>query len=87
MTILATPADLTFRVLAAVADGAWTPADVTATVTSELRADRSDVVATLWDLVESGDLTCTHDNGQFGFRVVRPLATPAAALVAVDAGC
>jgi hypothetical protein len=86
MPILASPADLTFRVLAAVADGAWTSADVTATVTSELRAERCDVVATLWDLVESGDLTCTHDNRQFGFRVVRPLQTPAHALVEVDAG-
>lgn len=87
MPVLATTADLTFRVLATVADGAWTPADVTAAVTSELRADRSDVVATLWDLVESGDLTCTHDNGQFGFRVVSTLPTPAAERTAVSTAC
>ncbi len=68
MTTQAPPAQLTERVLAAVADGAWTPADVTATVTSEFRAARSDVVATLWDLVETGDLACCHHHGQFGFR-------------------
>ena len=71
MTIKASPAELTERVMRAVAEGAWTPADVTATVTSEFRADRSDVVATLWDLVESGEVVCTHHNGQFGFRAAQ----------------
>jgi hypothetical protein len=76
MTIQATPAELSTRVLAAVLEGAWSPADVTATVTSELRADRSDVVATLWDLVASGELTAGTENGQFGFRPAHPsLAT------------
>lgn len=71
MTIQASPAELTELVLSAVTEGAWTPADVTATVTCECRADRSDVVATLWDLVESGDLVCCHHHGQFGFRPTR----------------
>lgn len=68
MSIQATPAELTERVLSAVADGAWTPADVTATVTSEFPAGRSDVVATLWDLVDAGEVECCHHHGQFGFR-------------------
>lgn len=68
MTILAAPAELTDRVLAAVADGAWTPADVSATVLCEVPATRSDVVATLWDLVDAGELVCCHHHDQFGFR-------------------
>jgi hypothetical protein len=68
MTTRTIPAELTDRVRTAVAEGAWTPADVTATVTSECRADRSDVVATLWDLVDTGELVCCHHHGQFGFR-------------------
>ena len=71
MSIQAAPAELTHRVLSAVADGAWTPSDVTATVTSEFRAGRSDVLATLWDLVDAGELTCCHHHDQFGFRATR----------------
>ena len=68
MTMQAAPAERSDRVLDAVAHGAWTPADVNATVTSELRADRSDVLATLWDLVDAGELTCCRHHDQFGFR-------------------
>lgn len=69
MTTMALPADLTAHVRDAVAHGDWTPAEVTATVTSELRTDRSDVLATLWDLVEAGDLVCCDCHGQLAFRV------------------
>lgn len=68
MTIQANPAELTNAVLDAVTHGDWTPAEVAATVISEVRAERSDVVATLWDLVDTGDLTCCDCHGQLGFR-------------------
>jgi hypothetical protein len=71
MTLQATPAVLTASVLDAVADGAWAPGDVAATVTSHVRADRSDVVATLWDLVEEGALVYDRGAPSPGFRVAR----------------
>lgn len=70
MNMQATPAVLTNHVLEAVAHGDWTPAEVTATVTSEIPTDRSDVMATLWGLVETGDLTCCDCHGQLAFRPV-----------------
>jgi hypothetical protein len=69
MTLQATPAELTDSVLTAVADGAWSPTDVAATVTAEVRAGRSDVVATLWDLVDEGVLVYDAGVGMPGFRV------------------
>ncbi|MFP5252589.1 MAG: hypothetical protein ACLGH4_02190 [Actinomycetes bacterium] len=56
MTVRTVPSELTASVRAAVAEGAWSPGDVAATVTAEVRADRSDVLATLWDLVADGEL-------------------------------
>ncbi|HEX4977937.1 MAG TPA: hypothetical protein VFV40_08735 [Nocardioides sp.] len=56
MTVRTAPSQLTESVRAAVAEGAWSPGDVAATVTAEVRADRCDVVATLWDLVAAGEL-------------------------------
>jgi len=69
MTMQATPATLTTHVLDAVANGDWTPTEVTATVTSEVRTDRSEVVATLWTLVDSGELRRCDCYGQLGFRL------------------
>ncbi len=63
------PGTLTTRVLDAVAHGDWTPTEVTATVISEVRTDRSDVMATLWTLVEAGVLSCCDWHGQLGFRL------------------
>ena len=56
MTVRTVPSELTASVRAAVAEGAWSPGDVCATVTAEVRADRCDVLATLWDLVAAGEL-------------------------------
>jgi hypothetical protein len=69
MTLQATPAELTASVLDAVSEGAWAPVDVAATVTSRVRADRSHVVATLWDLVEEGTLVYDRHAPSPGFRV------------------
>ena len=43
--------------------------DVAATVTSHVRADRSHVLATLWDLVEEGALVYDRHAPSPGFRV------------------
>jgi hypothetical protein len=69
MTLQATPAELTESVLDAVHDGAWAPVDVAATVTAHVRADRSHVLATLWDLVEEGTLVYDRHAPSPGFRV------------------
>lgn len=70
MTLSTTPAELTASVLSAVTDGAWSPGDVAATVTAEVRAGRSDVVATLWDLVDAGMLVYDGNAASPGFRAV-----------------
>ncbi len=69
MTIQVSPAQLTASVYDAVADGAWSPEDVAATVTAEVRAARSDVLATLWDLVAEGKLVYDTGAGSPLFRV------------------
>lgn len=56
MTVRTAPSELTASVRAAVAEGAWSPGDVIATVTAEVRADRGDVLATLGALVAAGEL-------------------------------
>lgn len=68
MTLQANPAQLTASVLNAVIDGAWSPGDVAATVTAEVRAGRSDVLATLWDLVADGALVYDGHAPSPGFR-------------------
>jgi hypothetical protein len=71
MTVLQdNPQELRELVYDVVADGAWTTADVVASVATDFVVDRADVVATLWDLVDEGALRydCT---AQFpGFRPV-----------------
>ena len=69
MTIQVSPAQLTTSVYDAVAEGAWSPEDVAATVTAEVRAGRSDVLATLWDLVADGRLVYDGTPGHASFRV------------------
>ena len=64
----ANPEALRTAVLTAVEDGAWTTADVVASVATDYTADRATIVAMLWDLVEDG--LVRYDNSlQFaGFR-------------------
>ena len=50
------PGELRSLVYDVVAEGAWTTADVVASVASDFAGDRTDVVATLWDLVDDGAL-------------------------------
>ena len=69
MTLQATPAELTASVLDAVVDGAWAPVDVAATVTARVRADRSHVLATCWDLVDQGTLVYDRHAPSPGFRL------------------
>ena len=69
MTIQVSPAQHTASVYDAVAEGAWSPEDVAATVTAEVRAGRSDVLATLWDLVAEGKLVYDTAPGFPSFRV------------------
>ena len=73
MTLHATPALLTRSVLTAVQDGAWSPGDVAATVTAEVRAGRSEVIATLWDLVDAGQVVYASTPVP-AFRAVRPVS-------------
>ena len=68
MTLQPTPAELTTSVLTAVLDGAWTSSDVAATVTAETQAPRSEVIATLWDLVDAGAVVYDGHAAVPGFR-------------------
>lgn len=68
MSIQGTPADLTARILTAVEDGAWTPTEVTGAVLGVAGCDRSDIIDTLWDLVDTGDLVYRTHRGQPSFR-------------------
>jgi hypothetical protein len=70
-TTMIAPATLTEAVIAAVGEGAWSPADVVATVADQ-HADRHDVMATLWDLVDAGVLTYHPDIASPAFRLARP---------------
>ena len=57
MTVLQdNPEELRELVYDVVTDGAWTTADVVASVATDIVVDRADVVATLWDLVDDGAL-------------------------------
>jgi hypothetical protein len=67
LATLVAPARLTEAVLTAVEEGAWSPADIVATVADQ-HADRSDVMATLWDLVDAGVLTYVPDVAYPAFR-------------------
>ena len=70
MTLHTTPADLEDLVLTAVLRGAWSSADVVATVTAEASTGRSDVIAMLWDLVDDGILRYDGRPAFPGFRAV-----------------
>lgn len=65
------PATLTDAVLTAVENGAWSPADIVATVADQ-HAERCDVMATLWDLVDAGVLVYVPDIAYPAFRLARP---------------
>jgi hypothetical protein len=65
------PVTLRMAVLDAVHEGAWTPADVVASVATDFAADRGTVLATLWDLVADG-VVCYDGSLQYpGFRPCR----------------
>jgi hypothetical protein len=55
-TLQDNPSELRALVYDVVADGAWTTADVVASVATDIVVDRAAVVATLWDLVDDGAL-------------------------------
>ncbi len=62
------PEVLRTAVATAVREGAWTTADVVASVATDYATDRGSIIATLWDLVEEGVL-CYDASLQFaGFR-------------------
>ncbi len=62
------PQNLRKAVADAVTDGAWTPADVVASVASDSIADRAEILATAWDLVDDGVLLYDATPGFPGFR-------------------
>ncbi len=53
MTSTTSPS-LHHEVIAAVGDGAWTASEVASTLDVSLGATHSQIVATLWDLVDEG---------------------------------
>lgn len=65
----AEPFTLRHAVLSAVEEGAWSPADVVASVATDYSADRARVVAMLWDLVDEG---CLRYDGSLLFAGFRP---------------
>lgn len=64
----ATPRTLRDAVQEAVMDGAWSPCDVVASVASDSSADRRQIIAALWDLVEEGVLVYDASMQFAGFR-------------------
>lgn len=64
----ANPESLRAAVLTAVEDGAWTTADVVASVATDYTADRATIVATLWDLVDEGLVRYDNSLRFAGFR-------------------
>lgn len=71
LSTLIAPATLTEAVIAAVGNGAWSPVEILAAVADQ-HADRCDVMATLWDLVDAGSLVYVADLGYPAFRLARP---------------
>ncbi|MDI6908473.1 hypothetical protein [Nocardioides sp.] len=70
LSTLVAPATLTEAVLAAVGTGAWSPAEILVAVADQ-HADRCDVIATLWDLVDAGLLDFVADFSYPAFRLAR----------------
>lgn len=66
------PSTLRTAVCTAVWEGAWSPADIVASVATDYGADRGHIVATLWDLVAEG-LLCYDPSLQLGLGGFRPL--------------
>ncbi len=62
------PEALRTAVCSAVEEGAWTAADVVASVATDSAADRGTILATLWDLVEEGVLRYDASLQFAGFR-------------------
>lgn len=68
ITTQTSPDALRTAVRTAVQEGAWTAADVVASVATDYAVDRGSIIATLWDLVDDGVL-CYDSSLQFaGFR-------------------
>ena len=68
LALQANPRTLRLAVYDAVVDGAWAPSDVVASVASDSSADRRQIIATLWDLVEDGILVYDASLQFAGFR-------------------
>jgi hypothetical protein len=68
MVMLTNPEVLRTAVWDAVQEGAWTPADVVASVATDYVADRATIVAVLWDLVEEGVIRYDASLQFAGFR-------------------
>ncbi len=75
LTLSTTPEVLRDAVCQAVREGAWTTADVVATVATDYGADRASIVAVLWDLVEEGFL---HWDASGQITCFAPVRTAAA---------
>jgi hypothetical protein len=56
LTTQTTPETLRTAVCKAIGEGAWTSADVVASVASDYATDRAAIMAVLWDLVDEGYL-------------------------------
>lgn len=63
------PRTIRSSVHSAVRNGAWGAADVVRTVSADTAATRPEVIATLWDLVDEGQL---EYSGTSPFPVFRP---------------
>jgi hypothetical protein len=68
MVMQTSPELLRSAVFDAVTEGAWTPADVVASVATDYVADRATIVAVLWDLVEEGLIRYDASLQFAGFR-------------------
>lgn len=68
LALQANPETLRTAVYDAVVEGAWAPCDVVASVASDSTADRRQIVAILWDLVEEGLLVYDASLQFSGFR-------------------
>lgn len=66
-----TPEILRSAVCQAVSEGAWTSADVVASVATDYVTDRASIMAVLWDLVDEGYLRY-DSSGQFACFRPRP---------------
>ncbi len=71
LATLVAPATVTEAVIVAVGNGAWSPVEILAAVADQ-HADRCDVMATVWDLVDSGSLVYVAGLGHPAFRIARP---------------